>query len=160
MTNGKHRRDRKSIRDFEEFTLFQEALREGFVIESRHGVTTNHALLDCSPALAKALAGETEFRRPEETLNQFRQFLHEVRTLKGLPENPPELGIALRMLRARIGYAAGRRRIGEDLSLVLHECIDRMLIGEAPETQLPGFCDLFESLYAYYYYHVNRRQEE
>jgi len=148
---------RKSIRDFREFRKFEEALDKGFVIKQDGTEITNPDLLDLAQDVANALYKGTGFRQRADTVNQFRKFFNEVRGLKNLVNNASKLGVELRMLRARMGYAAGRQTISEDFSIVINACIDKMIQLENFKTQIEGFCDFFESLYAYYYYHTKIR---
>ncbi len=154
MTKGN---PRKSIRDFTEFRKFEEALDRGFVIEQDGSEMTNPDLLDLAQNMASALYKGTGFRQRADTVNQFRKFFNEVRGLKKLGSNTSKLGVELRMLRARMGYAVGRQTISEDFSIVINACIDKMIQLGNFKTQIEGFCDFFESLYAYYYYHTKIR---
>lgn len=111
-------------------------------------------------ALAEKLAEQlknttSSFRQKSDTVNQFRKFFNEVKGLKQI--DPARLPVDLRLLRARMGYAAGRETISKEFSSVINMCIDRLLNVKASELkledQIQGFCDFFESLYAYYYYY-------
>ena len=114
MAKGK---PRKSIRDFREFRKFEEALDKGFMIEQDGVEITNPELLDLAQEMANAIYKGTGFRQRTDTVNQFRKFFNEVRGLKKLVNNASRLGVELRMLRARMGYAAGRQTISEDFSI-------------------------------------------
>jgi CRISPR type III-A-associated protein Csm2 len=157
MSNGKTKHPRKTIRDVEDFQKFRKAMVEGFVIKEDGVAITNPILLDLSQGVAKALYKGTGFWQREDTVTQFRKFFNEVRGLKALVNSPSKLGVELRMLRARMGYAAGRQTISEDFSTVINDCIDTMMTLGDFKTQIQGFCDVFESLYAYYYYHKKGR---
>lgn len=155
MNGRRNKNPRKTIRDVEEFRKFRDALSNGFVIEQDGETITNPDLLDLSQGVANALyKGTAGYRQKVDTVNQFRKFFNGVRGLKELVNNPSKLGVELRMLRARMGYAVGRQTISEDFSIVINDCIDTMIKRGDFKTQIRGFCDVFESLYAYYYYYM------
>ena len=157
MGNGKNKHVRKSIREAAEYQEFKEALENGFVLEQDGENITNPHLLDLSSGIARILFKGTGFQQRTDTVNQIRKFFNEVRRLKKLVNNPSKLGVELRLLRARMGYAAGRRTISDDFSVVINDCIDTMMMSGDFKKHLQGFCDVFESLYAYYYYHAKVR---
>lgn len=148
----------------EAFRQLREVLQEGFasvVHDDSDAIQpesiTNPELLDLSESLARTLYNTTKFRQRSETVNQFRKFFYEINGLKNLLNNPAKLSIELRMLKARMSYAAGREIITNDFSTVIHICIDRIIELNDFRSQIPGFCDFVESLYAYYYYHNKLR---
>lgn len=157
MSTHKNPATRKTIYDTEEYRKFKQTLEQGFVVVKNDEEITNPDLLDLSGDVAKILLKGTGYRQRSDTVNQFRKFFNEVRGLKVLVNTPAKLGMELRMLRARMGYAAGRQTISEDFSLVINDCIDSMLKLGDFHTHIPGFCDVFEALYAYYYYHAKTR---
>ena len=157
MGKDKDKHEIRSIKDFEEFKRLKEHLKDGFVIDKEGSQITNPAILDLSEKIAKALYQATKFRQRSDTINQFRKFFNEVRGLKNLKEHTDRLSVALRMLKARMGYAAGRETISQDFSEVINTCINKMLeLGDFAK-HIDGFCDFFEALYAYYYYHTKVR---
>jgi CRISPR type III-A-associated protein Csm2 len=145
------------------FRKLKDVLKNGFVIERQEPSDkepqkiTNPELLDLSEQLAKALYNRTKFRQRSDTMNQFRKFFNEVSRLKNLLHNPSKLSVELRKLRARMSYAAGRETITRDFSTLINTCIDRAIELSDFQYQIPGFCDFFESLYAYYYYYNRAR---
>ena len=155
MARHFNKEDRKTIRNVESFQKLQEALKKGFAGQDQE--LTNTDLLDVSDSLAKALYDGTGYRQRADTVNQFRKFFNEVNGLKTLTGNPEKLSVELRMLKARMGYAAGRETISKDFSIVITACIDRMIELKDFKTHISGFCNFFESLYAYYYFHVKAR---
>jgi len=157
MNTHKNPATHKTIYDAEVYRKFKQMLEQGFVIVQNDEEITNPDLLDLSGDVAKILFRETGYQQRADTVNQFRKFFNEVRGLKALVNTPAKLGVELRMLRARMGYAAGRRTISEDFSLVINDCIDTMLKLGDFHTHIRGFCDVFEALYAYYYYHAKKR---
>lgn len=152
------------LKPSEAFRQLREVLQEGFVsvvYDDSDAIQpesiTNPELLDLSEPLARTLYSTTKFRQRSETANQFRKFFHEINGLKNLLNNPAKLSIELRMLKARMSYAAGREIITNDFSTMINICIDRIIELSDFRSQVPGFCDFFESLYAYYYYHNKLR---
>ena len=154
MNNQKRGNPRKRIHDAEEFREFKETLKNGFVTPDTQ--VTNSKLLALSEKLAAVL--KSSDRR--DTVNQFRKFFNQVIGLKKSDSDASKLEVELRMLKARMSYAAGRNTISQDFRTVINECIDTIITCEDVKTQLRGFCEFFESLYAYYYYYTekNRRQ--
>lgn len=146
----------KGLRETEEFQHFQKLLSAGFVAQ---GTTlTNPELLKFSEKLAKIL--KRSDRRDSETATQFRSIFQQINGLQHCADTV-QIQVELRLLKARMAYAAGRKMISRDFSLVLQECFDAILNCEQMQTQLPGLCGFFESLYAYYYYQAqkdNRRR--
>lgn len=148
------KRERKRIHDAEEFREFKESLKNGFVTSDAQ--VTNSKLLALSEKLAAIL--KSSDRR--DTVNQFRKFFNQVSGLKKSGSNASKLEGELRMLKARMSYAAGRNIISQDFRIVINECIDTIITCEDVQTQLSGFCEFFESLYAYYYYYTERNRRQ
>lgn len=148
---GKKPQTRRSFRESDDFRNFKELLSGGFVAEGTS--LPRPDLLTCSEKLAKLL--KKSDRRDSDTVNQFRTFFHQVTGFQHV-EDAVQVEVELRMLRAKMLYAAGRQTISRDVSLVIQECIDALLTCDNMTKQLPGFCGFFESLYAYYYYQAQR----
>jgi CRISPR type III-A-associated protein Csm2 len=148
---GKKTQPRRSFRESDDFRNFKEMLSGGFVAEGT--ILPRPELLTFSEKLARLLRKSD--RRDSDTVNHFRTFFHQVTGFKQL-EDTTQIEVELRMMRAKMLYAAGRQTISRDVSLVIQECIDTLLTCENIMTQLPGFCGFFESLYAYYYYQAQR----
>lgn len=148
---GKKPQPRRSFRESDDFRNFKEMLSGGFVAEGT--VLPRPELLTFSERLARLL--KKSDRRDADTVNQFRTFFRQVTGFKQI-EDAMQIEVELRMLRARMLYAAGRQMISRDVSLVIQACIDTLLTCENISKQLPGFCGFFESLYAYYYYQAQR----
>jgi len=158
MRDYGNKNPKRTIRDSTEYQKFVKALSQGFVVTQNNEEVTNPELLDCSDSVAYILfKGTTGFQQKKDTVNQFRKFFNEVNGLKKLGENAPKLGVELRMLRARMSYSAGRQMISEDFSIVINDCIDTIIKHGDFKTQIQGFCDVFEALYAYYHYHTKVR---
>lgn len=160
MHNYGDRNPKKTIRESTEYQKFFKALSQGFVVKKDaqdKDSVTNPDLLDCSDSIAALLFKGTGFQQKKDTVNQFRKFFNEVNGLKKLRENASKLGVELRLLRARMSYAVGRQTISEDFSIVINDCIDTIIKQGDLKTQIQGFCNVFEALYAYYHYHTKVR---
>jgi len=149
-------RDKSTI----DLAAFKQALESGFILkkedsEGKAALVTNEKLLALAENLAEQLKNTTSSRQKDDTVSQFRKFFNEVKGLK--QSDPIKLPVDLRLLRARMGYAAGRGIISKEFSLVINACIDRLLSLKPHEpelkAQITGLCDFFESLYAYYHYY-------
>jgi CRISPR type III-A-associated protein Csm2 len=134
-----------------ELAELERLVKDGF-LDGETGLIKSK-LLDLSPKLANRLKSSG---RKDDTVNQFRKFFNQV---LGLQKVAPvaKVGIELRMLKARMNYAVGRGTISHQLGRVIDTCIDGVIQTQNPEKQedskqqLKGFCQFFESLYAYYY---------
>lgn len=142
---------RKGFRETEDFQHFQKMVKSGFLSDGTS--VTKPELLKFSEKLAKTL--KRSDRRDSDTVNQFRRFFNQVSGLKNF-DDAVQLQARLRLVKARMMYAAGRQIVSRDFNLVVQECIDSILEKEDIASQLPGFCGFFESLYAYFYYQTQR----
>lgn len=148
---GKKPQSRRSFRESDDFRNFKEMLNGGFVAEGT--ILPRPELLAFSEKLARLL--KKSDRRDSDTVNQFRTFFHKVTGFQHI-EDAMQIEVELRLIRARMLYAAGRQAISRDVNLVIQACIDMLLTSDNIPKQLPGFCGFFESLYAYYYYQTQR----
>ena len=136
---------------FKEYT--QKILRHA-VVEKEVTMITNPEMLGCSQTLAESLYETTRSsRQKSDTVNQFRKVFNEIRGLNNIVGSPAKIGVELRMLQARIGYAAGRNNISQAFKMVIDNCIEKMLELNDFKVQLSGFCEFFEALYAYYHFY-------
>lgn len=146
---------RQSFKETDDFRQLQHLLEHGFVAP---GTTLPHPeLLMFSERLARVLRKNEH--RDADTVAQLGAFFRQINGLKHLPPSPEhltEVQVELRMLRARMLYAAGRRTISREASLVIQESIDRLLARDDLAGQFPGFCGFFEALYAYAYYQAQK----
>lgn len=142
----------QGFRESEEFKQLQAIVHEGFTIQNT--TTTKSDLLELSEKLAKTL--KKSERRDSDTVNQFRKFFNQVNGLKKSGDDAAKLSAELRLLKARMSYATGRQAISRDFNLVIQECVESILKQPNLQIQLTGFCDFFESLYAFYYYQTQK----
>jgi CRISPR type III-A-associated protein Csm2 len=152
---SQHGQPHKSFKETDDFQQFQRLLENGFVAP---GTALPHPeLLAFSEKLARVLRRSEH--RDTDTAAQLGAFFKQVNGLKYLhpsPEQSTQLQVELRMLRARVLYAAGRRTISREASIVIQESLDRLLARDDLTGQIPGFCGFFEALYAYYYYQAQK----
>lgn len=146
---------RKNFKETDDFKQFQHLLASGFVAP---GTALPHPeLLKFAEKLARILRKNE--RRDTDSIAPFRAFFNQVNGLQHLrpsPEQHTRLRVEFQMLRARILYAAGRKAVSREVSLVIQESIDRLLAQDDLAGQLSGFCGFFEALYAYYYYQAQK----
>lgn len=145
----------KNFKETDDFKQFQRLLENGFVAP---GTALPHPeLLKFSENFARVLRKNE--RRDTDSIAHFRTFFNQVNGLQHLrpsPEQSTRLRVELQMLRARILYAAGRKAVSREVSLVIQESLDRLLARDDLAGQLSGFCGFFEALYAYYYYQAQK----
>lgn len=118
----------------------------------------NQELFKLSDKLGEELSGFTQ----ENTTTQVRKFYNLVRVAKEQAEGKSAelIKIKLRILQAQVAYAAARGTISRDFKTFFDEVFKRILDDDKSnvESELKEFTTFFESLYAYFYYHVERRK--
>lgn len=124
---------------------------------------TNDNVLNLSEKLAYYFSQRVNREGKETTRTQLRKFYNLVKVAQtsasAQKDNIDKVKIKLRILQAQVTYAVARPHttLHPDIKAFFDSSIDKIIKSADLKSSLDDFSTLFESLYAYFYYHTREK---
>lgn len=140
--------------------------REAVVLqEFKRAIATqsfvSEPVMDLCERLGLELREEVGTRHRENSLTQVRKFFNLARVLEQQSQQGDfaTLRPRLRVLQAQVAYAVARENLGPNFKTLFDAVTDKVLRATDGKQAWQEFMTFFEALYAYFYFHSNRKKE-